>query len=369
MRRQLDGRGQTHRTRFNNFLAVGRFDPAEALRQQAAALVAKLRLKPRETVCLVIDDSKKSKRGKSMDAVGWIHDPLTGASIRGHQYVTAILVVRGHCIPWAIHLYVKDKLCPKLKMPFRKLTQIAADMIRSVRLPGAPKVCVLFDSFHLCPTVTHACQERGFTFASTMKSNRNMSHNGRHLKAGTYAKTRFKHGKRLSCTVRKPHGSVTYTVVDAGWLTVGALGQVHVVFSRENKEKRVIGLITNDPRLSPIQMVQTYAKRWRIEVFFKDAKQLLGLGQYQNLAYQAAVTHLHLVCFAQTLLTHLAISGDGAQGKPSPMAAQASTESLQTRLRALVWADTADHLRTFKDPKRLLAELSRLLAVLKSQST
>lgn len=35
-------------------------------------------------------------------------------------------------------------------------------------------------------------------------------------------------------------------------------------------------------------------RHWSIEVFFKDSKQLLGLGQYQNVSYEAAVTRLHL---------------------------------------------------------------------------
>ncbi len=361
--RQLDDRGQTHRTRFNNFLTVGRFDPAEALRLKAAELVAQLKLQPRETVYLVIDDSKKAKRGKHMDAVGWIHDPLSGRTVRGHQYVTAVLVVRGYCIPYAIHLYVKQELCRKLKVQFQTLTRIAADMIRALRLPGDPDVCVLFDSFYLCPVVVRACQDRNFAFVSALKSNRNLREDtGPIVKVSRHARTCFRRGPQLACTVRKPHASVTYTIVDASRLLVSKLGPLHVIYSRKNKEKRILGLVTNHPRWSAIHIVKAYAQRWRIEVFFKDAKQLLGLGHYQNLAYQAAVTHLHLVCFAHALLTHLAIAGDGAQGKSIPPAATASTETLQTRLRALVWNDTADHLRKFKDPKRLLAELDRLLA-------
>jgi hypothetical protein len=48
--------------------------------------------------------------------------------------------------------------------------------------------------------------------------------------------------------------------------------------------------------------------QWAVEQFFKDCQQLLGLGQYQNRSYGAAVTHLHLVCFADALLTTCASS-------------------------------------------------------------
>jgi SRSO17 transposase len=68
-----------------------------------------------------------------------------------------------------------------------------------------------------------------------------------------------------------------------------------------------MGIVTDYPTLTASQMITSYEARWSIEVFFKDSKQLLGLGHYQNRPYRAAVTHLHLVCFAYTLLTHIAL--------------------------------------------------------------
>jgi SRSO17 transposase len=72
--------------------------------------------------------------------------------------------------------------------------------------------------------------------------------------------------------------------------------------------------------LTPKQIISAYDERWHIEVFFKDAKRLLGPGQYQNRPYRAAVKHLHPVCFAYALLTHLAIHGSGEKGKPKKTA-------------------------------------------------
>jgi hypothetical protein len=40
----------------------------------------------------------------------------------------------------------------------------------------------------------------------------------------------------------------------------------------------------------------------------KDAKQMLGLSQHQNRPYRVAMNHLHLVCLAYALLTHLDIT-------------------------------------------------------------
>ena len=107
-------------------------------------------------------------------------------------------------------------------------------------------------------------------------------------------------------------------------------------------------------------MIRTYDDRWSIEVFFKDSKQLLGLGQYQNVSYEAAVTHLHLVCFAYALLTHVAITREGAQGKQRPTA-RLSTASLQNEVRRIVWDDLTEYLKQFSSGNQIVKELEQLL--------
>ncbi len=106
-------------------------------------------------------------------------------------------------------------------------------------------------------------------------------------------------------------------------------------------------------------MIRTYDNRWSIEVFFKDTKQLLGLGQYQNVSIEAAVTHLHLVCLAYALLIHIAITREGAKGKKST--AKLSTADLQNELRRIVWDDLTEHLKQFSSGNQIIKELGRLL--------
>ena len=81
-----------HRTRFNNFFLIERWDPEAALRQKASELLCSLHPAPGETLHLIIDDSKHAKRGKTMEAVAKMKDPTTEAYIRGQRYVCAILV-------------------------------------------------------------------------------------------------------------------------------------------------------------------------------------------------------------------------------------------------------------------------------------
>jgi Sigma-54 interaction domain len=113
----------------------------------------------------------------------------------------------------------------------------------------------------------------------------------------------------------KPHGQARYRYLDAGWLQVSTFGPLHVVFSRKGAARKILGLVTDDPELAAGDVIRTYERRWTIAHWLKDVKQLRGLGQSQNRSYRAAVIHLHLVCFASALLTHLRLEQTGAQGQ------------------------------------------------------
>jgi SRSO17 transposase len=351
----------SHRTRFNNFFLVARWDPEAALRQTAQELLRSLHLQPGETIYLVIDDSKKAKRGQCMDAVAKMKDPVTDTYVWGHQYVCAVLVCRNQVIPWGIRLYMTPAHAKALRHPFRKTTELAAQLIRDFQPPCGRNVTVLFDAYYLCQTVVQACREKCFRFASTLKGNRSLFKPGWKLKAGRYGRNVFRRRRTETLVSMKPHGQARYRYLDAGWLKVSKLGSLHVVFSRKGSARKLLGLVTDDPELSAAELIQTYELRWTVEQFFKDSKQLLGLGQYQNRSYGAAVTHLHLVCFAYALLTHLRIERAGAQGQGRrKKAANWSTAAAQDSLRGLIWNDLVDYLKEQHPDDTVLKDLERL---------
>lgn len=350
-----------HRSRFNNFLNKSRWEPEIVLQEKAYEFINQLVPDDSDNIYLIIDDSKKRKFGKYMDAISKMKDPISGAFMRGHQYVCAIIFFRGLIIPWGIRLYAKKEQCGALKIKFHKTTEMAAQLIREFVPPNGSKVKVLFDTYYLCQTVVNACRERGFHFVSTLKSNRNLFKNGRKLKAGKYGRNIYRNSEKQIMRIRKNGGYAVYHFVDAGWLTVGSLGKLHVIFSKKGNEKQKLGLVTDDPELSGKQIIQVYDKRWNIEVFFKDVKGLLGLGQYQNGSYQAAVIHLHLICFAYALLTHLKLNRKGEKGKSKKLSAHISTATLQNQLRHILWDDCVKYLKKFTRANSIVKELERLL--------
>lgn len=350
-----------HRNRYNNFLNVShRYNLARTLLEKAHQLLNSLRPKNGELVELILDDTNKPKRGRVMQNVGWLHDHISNKRFQGHNYVQAILRFRGFIIPLGVHLYYKQSFCQQYDLAFKKKTALAAELIRSFSPPRGVKVRVLFDSYYLCSEVVKAVKEKGFHFASCLKNNRCLYRGGRKLKVKTYKRNKFKRSEKQWVSETRGAKKAHYIFVDAGWFDLKGVGQVHVVFSRKGNGRKILGIVTDDPELTAEEVIFAYANRFFIEQFFKDCKQHLGLGQYQNLRLEAAETHLHLVCFAYALLTHLAIESS-AKAKSKTRTASHTIGRLQTNLRRLIFEDTMDLLEEQESRRTLFDRLRNLL--------
>lgn len=68
--------------------------------------------------------------------------------------------------------------------------------------------------------------------------------------------------------------------------------EIRVFFFRKSKRSKWVPLITTDMKINYLQALKIYSMRWSIEVFFKEAKGLLGLGkaQMRDFASQIAMT-------------------------------------------------------------------------------
>jgi predicted nucleic acid-binding Zn finger protein len=74
-------------------------------------------------------------------------------------------------------------------------------------------------------------------------------------------------------------------------------------FSRQGKNGKWRVFITTDPELSFIRMIEIYQIRWSVEVFFKEAKQLLGLGRCQSNDFDAQIADTTITMIQHILLT------------------------------------------------------------------
>jgi SRSO17 transposase len=328
------------------FLNDALWNAPELLRDTALATLQQLGFGPGDVAYVIFDDTQKRKRGKKMAAVSKIFLHAERVFARGHTIVGCVLVYRGVIIPYAVNVYATQAFCtethqeadPSDHVHFRKLTQMAADLLGTVTLPKGGKGIALFDSYYLCPVMLEACAQAKMPFISVAKKNRNFAPDGRprdKRKLGTYGRNVLQRAGRW----QKVQGKKHCLAQRVG--TLSKAGRVKLVFSRRPGEKAWVALTTNETRWSMATVLRHYFHRWPIEVFFKMSKQHLGLGDYQVLRYQGVVRYLHLVLIAYLLLTHLALNESSAKAalKGKDELRLPSTPELQTKLRAMLWDD------------------------------
>ena len=78
---------------------------------------------------------------------------------------------------------------------------------------------------------------------------------------------------------------------------------LQLFFSRHGKNGKWKVLLSTDTSISFIRMIEIYQTRWTIEVFFKETKQLLGLGRCQSNDFDAHIADLSITMIQYMLLT------------------------------------------------------------------
>jgi hypothetical protein len=144
----------------------------------------------------IIDDTQTLKRAKKMDAVGKLFHHASGKYGTGHTILKVCLYYRGVTLPWGSWVYIKREHAKPLKLPFKKLTELAAEAIQTAMLPSTLRITVLFDAYYLCPTVTNACKERGWHYIGVGKSNRWFKVGSFNHKLGKYGRNVLNNGGR-----------------------------------------------------------------------------------------------------------------------------------------------------------------------------
>ena len=356
-------RDSTHRTNHGEFLWRSSFDEAAVVQAQAGQQLKRLYKKGCHDCMLIIDDTQTIKRAKKMQAVGKIHHHASGKYCMGHTILKACMFYRGVTIPLGSWLYVKKEHAGKLGIPFKKLTELAAEIILGADISDKFKVTVLFDSFYLCPQVVNACKQRKWHYIGVSKSNRWFTFNAVKHKIGKYGRNILNRGGiwYSIAGLRKTAGYKLAQRVG----TMNKLGEVKVVFSKRKGDKAVIALVTDDINMSMKKVVSRYLKRWAIEVMIKEQKQHLGLGDYRVLRYRAIVRHLCLVDSAYACLTHVGIESQCAQGNKNDtkdMLSLPPISQLKALMHQIVWRQEVQNVINVSHDKKVIRRLEKLLA-------
>jgi hypothetical protein len=254
-----------HRTRHGAFLSQGHWDAPALLEETALSLLSEMRPQAGEVIHLILDDTRIAKRAHKMDHVSKIWDHKQQKFVRGHIVLACAVAFRGVVLPWRIDLW-KPKGHSGGR--YRKLTDMAAAMIRDFAAPRGVQVRVLFDAFYLCPTVTNTCRNKGFTFFSVAQRNRNFTTaNGKRRKIVRLMPGLIRHrGHNLRMKrSRGKHAKLRIAAVDGH---LARIGRVRMVISKRPRGpwKKCIAIVTSETGLRPRQIVAIYETRWLIEI-------------------------------------------------------------------------------------------------------
>lgn len=112
--------------------------------------------------------------------------------------------------------------------------------------------------------------------------------------------------------------------------------ELKLFFSKQGKNGKWKVFVCTDTKLTFIKMIEIYQIRWSVEVFFKESKQLLGLGKCQSNDFDAQIADATITMVAHILLT-CRFRYENYESKTG-MFAQIKEETTMQRLDQRLWA-------------------------------
>jgi hypothetical protein len=259
-----------------------------------------LRIKTHSVLFLIVDDTITQKTGNKMPGCAWHKEGAYKSHVFGHQWVLFALLYKDFLLPlWANLYHPKGtKGCG----PFRTKILLVKQMLQTLRLPVPCKVYLLADGWYWGKPLAQLCRTGGYHMISQLRSNAVLFIEGKRTKVTTLSTLRSVYrevslsfyGKQRTLQIARFVGFLKN------------FGKVAVVVVKE-KRKKPRYLVSTNLHLSALDILNYYAKRWKIEQVIKDLKQRLGLGDYQVRNLQAIQRHVGLVLLSYCVLIFLKI--------------------------------------------------------------
>jgi hypothetical protein len=241
-----------------------------------------------------------------------------------HCFMMGLLITpSGYRIPFFKPFHTKN-YCQQKNRPFRKQTELAADLIRDLPVPEGADVIVLGDTAFDAETIRQACEKREFSWITPVNTERVLAGPKPRPKVSSlvsgfepsqFQTIRLLPGggdlavyRRVSAYRMGPKVKSRAYYVHQERRDVHSVGMVQLVFStrKSPRETGKIGvekiLMTKNLKLSTRMIVELYNLRWQIELFFKEMKSTLGMVHYRFRQFErverwvemALVTFLYL---------------------------------------------------------------------------
>ncbi len=300
---------------------------AKAVYQQRHLIGSRLKV-------LVLDDSIKTRRGKKMEGVSSHFDHVTGRHVMGQQVLTLGLATEEAFLPLDSQIYISQTKARKLIKPYQdgrsvvgkryseattqSKPEMAANMMRRALRSGMEAEYLVADAwFGTKPMIRSALELRLRPILRMKKGKMKYRAVVKGRKQLLDAKALYTHAVKREW--KKVRG--------LPWKAVALDVELDLAEEDENKPRWqpvrllfVRGLselseadvshkdwalfLTTDLQLSMSKMLEIYALRWGIEVYFKEAKQHLGFLKEQTATFASHTASIHLCAIRYLMLVH-----------------------------------------------------------------
>lgn len=284
---------------------------ASAVIQKIAPLTAE----DRRNV-LIVDDSLFSRaRSTKVELLARVFDHAEGKHTKGFRMLTLgwsdgnSFLPLNHCLLSStkrrnrIQEVSRDVDARSNGGKQRKLAQTKAptvvqELLKEAKAAEIPARYVLFDTWFCSPASMIQIKELGYDVVAMLKRTEKIhfQYQGR----GQSAPAIFRAAKK-----RRGRSAYLFSVEVEARKDEKTI-PVKLVFVRNrNKPQDYLILASTDVTLSEEEIIQTYGKRWNIEVFFKMCKTFLKLGkESRSISYDALTAHVSIV-FARYMMLSL----------------------------------------------------------------
>ena len=284
---------------------------ASAVIQKIAPLTAEERRN-----VLIVDDSLFSRaRSTKVELLARVFDHAEGKHTKGFRMLTLgwsdgnSFLPLNHCLLSStkrrnrIQEASRDVDARSNGGKQRKLAQTKAptvvqELLKEAKAAEIPARYVLFDTWFCSPASMIQIKELGYDVVAMLKRTEKIhfQYQGR----GQSAPAIFRAAKK-----RRGRSAYLFSVEVEARKDEKTI-PVKLVFVRNrNKPQDYLILASTDVTLSEEEIIQTYGKRWNIEVFFKMCKTFLKLGkESRSISYDALTAHVSIV-FARYMMLSL----------------------------------------------------------------
>jgi len=302
-----------HHEAFHRFFSRGTWSPDDLGRLLFERILAWL---PAGTIQAVVDDTLAPKKGPHVFGLGIHIDAVRSTrKVRvfcfGHVWVVLSILVRVPFSkrPWALpvlfRLYRNEKECLAKQQLYRKKTELARELVDILAgWCGGRTVHLAADSAYCNDTLMRGLPASVIVFGAmrpdavltALPTERERRQTGRRRVRGRL----LPKPEKLASSDRVPwqtakallYGklqTVHYKTIDAQWYRACGARLVRVVVVRvDSGAIKLRVFFCSDSAKSVVEILETYAGRWAIEICFRDLKQMLGFAD-SSARKQAAV--------------------------------------------------------------------------------